>query len=84
MNQPNYNFAYNEGGLVNFVWRYALRQNPTTQNNGRGVGMVPHSGQTSGCQYGNQQQNGLFGNVDQHNKSQQCNTNINSDENKKK
>ena len=80
MNQPNYNFSYNAGGLVNFVWKNTGTQNSASgyANNANVVGTT--TGQAN--QNGNQQ---IAGN--NYNNSQQYNSGTNNNahnENKKK
>ena len=69
MNQPNYNFAYDAGGLVNYVWKNTFTQsNLPGQNSNSGTGITQPSGQTS--QYQNQPNNSFSGNQ---NNFQECN-----------
>ena len=60
MNQPNYNFSYDAGGLVNYVWKNTVAQSNISSSNS-GIGnSTSSSGQTN--QYGNQQNKSLPGN----------------------
>ena len=77
MNQPNYNFAYTAGGLVNYVWTNTVTQsNVPGHSSNSSFGMTSSSGQTN--QYGNQQNKSLTGNVNQNNCQQSNNGNNNT------
>ena len=45
MNQPNYDFAYNSGGIVNYIWKNAGDQSSSTSNNSFNSGNTITSGQ---------------------------------------
>ena len=53
MDQPNYNFAYQAGGIVQFVWKNAIGQQSTSSCNYDSSGNSSSSGKNNS--FGNQQ-----------------------------
>ena len=45
MNQPNYDSAFNSGGIVNYIWKNAGDQSSSTSNNSFNSGNTITSGQ---------------------------------------